>query len=267
MYKNLIKNIYIKNILIKNFLIYNEKEFLNSKFNFLNLKNYDKFNCYMEIYPDAGGIETQQLIKFFTDFYIKWFQKNFFNIVLIYKDIGEYGYKKVLIFINNCFSFFLVKNESGIHRIIRKNPLLSNSKIQTSYLNVKILPEFDEINENLNKKEILIETFKSKGPGGQHVNNTNSAVRITHIPTNIIVSCQSERSQIKNKINALKTLNYKILVKKKTDTKKFLNSFNIEKKYIKTYYFDNNLIIDHIKNKKYNLNDYFKLNIDFLNLC
>ncbi|XZR52941.1 MAG: peptide chain release factor-like protein [Candidatus Carsonella ruddii] len=266
MYKDLIQNKYIKNILINNFLIFNEKDFLNSKFNFLNLKNYDKFNCYMEIYPDAGGIETQQLIKIFTDFYIKWFQKNFFNTILIYKDIGEYGYKKVLLYIKNYFSFFLLKNESGIHRIIRKNPLLSNNKIQTSYLNIKIIPELSEIDENFNKKEILIETFKSKGPGGQHVNNTNSAIRITHIPTNIIVSCQSERSQTQNKINALKVLNYKILIKKKIDIKKFINFFNIEKKYIKTYYFDSNLIIDHIKNKKYNLNNYFKLNIDFLNI-
>ncbi|WMC19208.1 MAG: PCRF domain-containing protein [Candidatus Carsonella ruddii] len=265
MYKDLIKNIYIKNIFNK-FLIFNENDFLKSKFNFSNLKNYDKFNCYIEIYPDAGGIETQQLVKFFSDFYIKWFQKNFFNVILIYKDIGEYGYKKVLIYINNFFSFFLIKNESGIHRIIRKNPLLSNNKVQTSYLNIKILPELSEINENFNKKEILIETFKSKGPGGQHVNNTNSAVRITHIPTNIIVSCQSERSQTQNKINAFKILNYKILVKKKTDIKKIINSFNIEKKYIKTYYFDNNLIIDHFKNKKYILTDYFKLNIDFLDL-
>ncbi|XZR52532.1 MAG: peptide chain release factor-like protein [Candidatus Carsonella ruddii] len=266
MYKDLIKNCYIKNLFINNFLIFNEKEFLISKFNFLNLKNYDKFNCYIEIYPDAGGIETQQLIKFFTDFYIKYFQKKFLNFVLIHKDIGEYGYKKVLIYLNNCFSFFLIKNESGIHRIIRKNPLLSNNKTQTSYLNIKILPELSEINENFNKKEILIETYKSKGPGGQHVNNTNSAIRITHIPTNIIVSCQSERSQVQNKINALKILNYKILVKKQTDVKKIINSFNTKKKYIKTYYFDNNLIIDHNKNEKYNLNNYFKLNINILSI-
>ncbi|WMC19805.1 MAG: PCRF domain-containing protein [Candidatus Carsonella ruddii] len=266
MYKDLIKNNYIKKTFINDFLIFNEKEFLNSKFKLLNLKKYDKFNCYIEIYPDAGGIETQQLVKFFTDFYIKFFQKKFFNFILIYNDIGEYGYKKTLIYLNDCFSFFLIKNESGIHRIIRKNPLLSNNKIQTSYLNVKILPELSEINENNDKKEILIESFKSKGPGGQHVNNTNSAIRITHIPTNIVVSCQSERSQIKNKINALKILNYKILVKKQTDIKKIINSFNVEKKYIKTYYFDNNLIIDHNNNKKYNLNNYFKLNINFLNI-
>ncbi|BFI90950.1 peptide chain release factor-like protein [Candidatus Carsonella ruddii] len=265
MYNDLVKNNYIKNI-FKNFLIYNEKDFLNSKFNILKLKNYDKLNCYIEIFPDAGGIETQQLVKIFADFYIKWLQKNLFNVILIYKDIGEYGYKKILIYLDNLFSFFLLKNESGIHRIIRKNPLLRSNKIQTSYLNIKIIPELSIIDENLNKKEILIETFKSKGSGGQHVNNTNSAVRITHIPTNIVVSCQSERSQIKNKINALKILNYKILVKKKNDVKRIINSFNIEKKYIKTYYFDNNLIIDHNKNKKYNLSDYFKLNIDFLSL-
>ncbi|AFP84166.1 peptide chain release factor B [Candidatus Carsonella ruddii HT isolate Thao2000] len=264
MYNNLINNNYIKNKFIK-LNIYNNQDFLNSKIE-LKLKNYDKYKCYIEIFQNVGGIETHQLIKQFTDFYLKWLSKQFLNVSLIYKEISEFGYKKTLLYLKDEFSFFLLKNESGVHRIIRKNPLLSSNKIQTSYLNIKIFPELLELNENLNKKDFLIETFKSSGSGGQHVNNTNSAIRITHIPTNIVVNCQFERSQNKNKINAFKILNYKILLKKKLELKNFLNNITLNKKYIKTYYYNNNLIIDHIYNEKYNLYEYFKLNIDFLKL-
>ncbi|AFP83986.1 peptide chain release factor-like protein [Candidatus Carsonella ruddii] len=264
MYNELINNNYIKKKFIEN-LIKNNEDLINSKFN-LNLKVYDKYNCYIEIYQNVGGIETHQLIKIFTDFYLKWLNKQDLNTYLIFKEISDFGYKKTLIYIKEKFSFFLLKNESGIHRIIRKNPLLNSNKVQTSYLNIKIIPELIEINENLNKKEIIVESFRSSGSGGQHVNNTNSAIRITHIPTNIIVNCQFERSQNKNKINAFKILNYKLLLKKKLEFKNFLKNINDNKKYIKTYYYNNNLIIDHINNKKYNLFEYFKLNIDFLNL-
>lgn len=145
---------------------------------------------------------------------------------------------------------------------MRKNPITTNNKIQTSYINIIVIPKINKEKNFFNKEDIIIESFKSKGPGGQHVNNTNSAIRIKHIPTNIVVSCQSERSQLKNKNFALKILEFKFFLKKNLN---FNNYFkNLEKKYIKTYHFENNFIINHINNQKYNLNKFFKYEINFI---
>ncbi|BCG49358.1 peptide chain release factor-like protein [Candidatus Carsonella ruddii] len=269
MYNLIKKNIYFKNILEKKFIILNELSFNNSyvKKNiiFNNFKNFNRFPCFIDFFPIAGGIDTHQLIKFFTNFYYRWLRKNYFEAEIINFDISNYGFKKSLIYVKNIFSSYLFYNESGIHRIIRKNPLITTNKIQTSYLSINVYPEVQTSNFVINKKDIIVETFKSKGAGGQHVNTTNSAVRIIHKPTNTIVSCQSERSQIKNKNFALKTLEYKILLKNEN----LLNSFRIFKncqKYIKTYYFERGYLISHKHEKQYNLNKYFKLEIDFLEL-
>lgn len=264
MYINLIKNNYIKNLLTNFFSIFNENDYNNNKKISFFLKEIEKdhmnFPCYIDINQNAGGNETHQLIKIFAEFYYKWLKKNLFNIKIIYCENSEFGFKKFLLLVNDVFSFFLLKNENGIHRIIRKNPLSSTDKIQTSYLNIVVTPEIKDKKFFIKKEDIIIETFKSKGPGGQHVNNTNSAVRIIHLPTKIIVSCQSERSQLKNKNFALKILEYKIYLKKK-----FNNNIKVFNKiYTKTYYFENNLIINHFKKKKYDLNKYFKLEIDFI---
>ncbi|AGS06633.1 peptide chain release factor-like protein [Candidatus Carsonella ruddii] len=269
MYKLIKENVYFKNILEKKFFIVNELSFNNSciKKNiiFNNFKNFNQFPCFIDFSPNAGGIDTHQLIKFFTDFYYKWLKKNYFEAEIINFDISNYGFKKSLLYVKNNFSSYLFYNESGIHRIIRKNPLVTTNKIQTSYLSINVYPEIQKPDFVINKKDIIVETFKSKGAGGQHVNTTNSAVRIIHKPTNIVVSCQSDRSQIKNKNFALKTLEYKILLKNEINS---LNSFKIFKnqKYIKTYYFENGYLISHKYEKRYNLNKYFKLEIDFLEI-
>ncbi|ATX33368.1 hypothetical protein CUN91_00150 [Candidatus Carsonella ruddii] len=263
MYYNLIKNKYIEFIFKNNFSVYNINDYNNIKsYIEKKIENYSICKCYIEIYPNAGGIETYQLVKFFTDFYYKWLKKNNFNVEIIYFENNDYGYKKSLIFIDDIYSFLLLKNESGIHRIMRKNPITTNNKIQTSYINIIVIPKINKEKNFFNKEDIIIESFKSKGPGGQHVNNTNSAIRIKHIPTNIVVSCQSERSQLKNKNFALKILEFKFFLKKNLN---FNNYFkNLEKKYIKTYHFENNFIINHINNQKYNLNKFFKYEINFI---
>lgn len=263
MYNYLIKNSYIKKI-FKNYLIKNENDFINSSIKNFFFKNIEETNmnlpCYLDVFQFAGGNETHQIIKFFYEFYQKWFKKNLLNIDIIYCEFSNYGIKKFLISINEIYSYFLFKNENGIHRIIRKNPLSSNDKIQTSYLNIVVIPYIQDKKIIIKKEDLIIDYYKSKGPGGQHVNNTNSAVRITHIPTNIIVTCQSERSQFKNKNFAFKILKYKLHLKNNFNN----NVQNFNKKYVKTYYFENNLIVNHLTKKKYNLNNYFKLEIDFI---
>ncbi|AFP83792.1 peptide chain release factor B [Candidatus Carsonella ruddii CS isolate Thao2000] len=263
-FKDLNNIFYIREYILKKNNIFNFNDFDNSTYkdkiiNKFFYKNSD-LNCYLEISSLAGGNDSEDLNIYFFNFYLKWLNKKFFSI----ESIKNFNNKNT-IFIKNNYSFSLFKDENGVHRIIRKNPLNSSNKIQTSYLNINILPKFDK-NFILNNNDIILETFKSKGAGGQHVNTTNSAVRITHKPTNINVICQSERSQIKNKFLAIEILKYKIFIKNNFYINKYTNTFKNNKKYIKTYNFINNEIIDHIKKKKFNLNFYFKNYLNFIEL-
>ncbi|AFP84346.1 peptide chain release factor-like protein [Candidatus Carsonella ruddii] len=267
LYKKLTKNYYIKKKFIKKNILNYDSFILNCKdlINNLNIK-FSESSCFIEIISNQGGIDTHSLNSFFLNFYYKWLLKNKFNVEIINLEKSLFGYKKSLLFVNDYYSFFLFKNESGLHRIIRKNPLVSSKKIQTSYLSFNILPKINSNKNFINKNDLIIENYKSKGSGGQHVNTTNSAIRIIHKPTNIIVSSQSERSQIQNKKFALQTLEYKLLVKNNLFLKERYNNFKYEKKYIKTYYFENNEIIDHVIKKKIDLIEYFNLNIDFIKI-
>ncbi|BAF35150.1 peptide chain release factor B [Candidatus Carsonella ruddii PV] len=266
-YNKLIENYYIKKKFIKKKIIDYKSFLLNCEYliNNLNIK-FNNLNCFVEIISNQGGIDTHDLNKFFLNFYYKWLLKNKFNVEIINLEQSPYGYKKSLLLINNFFSFFLFKNESGLHRIIRKNPLISSKKIQTSYLNLNIVPKIINNVNFINKNDLIIENYRSKGSGGQHVNTTNSAIRIVHKPTNIVVTSQSERSQMLNKKFAMQTLEYKLLLKNNLFVKENINKFKNNKKYIKTYYFENNEIINHVEKQKINLNDYFNLNIDFIKI-
>ncbi|MGK2912775.1 MAG: peptide chain release factor-like protein [Candidatus Carsonella ruddii] len=262
MYYNLIKNNYIKQLFL-NLNINNEKDFLNNKI-FFFFKNTKEKNmnlpCYIDVYQKAGGIETHDIINYIFKFYIKFFIKKKIIFKIIICEYSNFGLKKFLIFINELFSYYLFKKEHGIHRIIRKNPLSSNNKVQTSYIKIIIFPKFEKLKLLINKEDIIINYYKSKGSGGQHVNTTNSAVRIFHILSKITVTCQSERSQFQNKNYAIKILEYKLYL-----LKNFNNFFlNFSEKYIKTYNFEKNIVINHLINKKYNLNKYFNLEIDFI---
>ena len=178
---------------------------------FLN-GEYDGNNCYLEIHPGAGGTESCDWASMLLRMYERFLEKNNFTYKIIdYQDGEEAGIKSVTLHIVGDYAYGYLKNESGVHRLVRISPFDSNKRRHTSFASVTVTPEFDQnIDVTIKDEDLKIDVYHSSGAGGQSVNTSNSAVRITHLPTKTVVTCQTERSQLRNKEIAMELLKNKL---------------------------------------------------------
>ena len=195
---------------------------------------YDSNNAIITIHPGAGGTESQDWAEMLYRMYTRWATKNEYEVKeLDYLEGEEAGLKSVTFEIVGENAYGYMKSEKGVHRLVRISPFDAGGRRHTSFASVEVLPEItDDIEININPDDLRIDTYRASGAGGQHINKTSSAVRITHIPTNTVVACQSERSQIQNRETAMKMLKSKLLNLKEQEQKEKIEDLKGEQKEI-----------------------------------
>lgn len=198
-------------------------------------EKHDSSNAIVTIHSGAGGTEACDWVSMLFRMYSMWCDKNGYKIEVMDIQPGdEAGYKSVTFLVDGERAYGYLKSENGVHRLVRISPFDANKRRHTSFASVSVLPEIkdDDVEVEIDPSEIRIDTYRASGAGGQHVNKTDSAVRITHIPTGIVVTCQNERSQHKNKAYAMKILKSKLYQLEQEKKKKEIERLEGEKKKI-----------------------------------
>ena len=211
-----------------------EEKILNLEIKTLLSGKYDENSAIVTIHPGAGGTESQDWAQMLYRMYIRWAISHEFNVKeLDYLDGDEAGLKSVTFLVEGEYAYGYLKSEKGVHRLVRISPFDAGGRRHTSFASIEVLPEISEdIEIDINPDDLRVDTYRASGAGGQHINKTSSAVRITHIPTNTVVSCQTERSQIQNKETAMKMLKSKLLNLKEQEHKEKIEDLKGEMKEI-----------------------------------
>ncbi len=229
-------------------IIFHETEKIEEKVEELKLmfllsEPYDSKNAVLEIHAGAGGTESCDWVSMLNRMYVRWCEKKNYKVEVLSETLGEEaGYKTISYLIKGPYVYGYLKNEKGVHRLIRISPFDSGNRRHTSFASVEVTPMFeDNIDIEIKESDLRIDVYRSSGKGGQGVNTTDSAVRITHLPTKIVVTCQNERSQIQNKETALKVLKnklYELELRKKEESLSNIRGTQMENGFgsqIRTY--------------------------------